>query len=115
MKEIPLFKVHMPESVREPLNNVLFSGFIGQGPKVEEFERVLSEYFENSNTLSLNSGTSAIHLALRLANIGPGDEVITTPMTCTATNMPIMATGAKMVWADTVSYTHLTRPTIYSV
>ena len=110
MKEIPLFKVHMPESVREPLNNVLFSGFIGQGPKVEEFERVLSEYFENSNTLSLNSGTSAIHLALRLANIGPGDEVITTPMTCTATNMPIMATGAKMVWADIDPVTGLICP-----
>ncbi len=110
MKEIPLFKVHMPESVREPLNKVLFSGFIGQGPKVEEFEKVLSKYFDNPNTLSLNSGTSAIHLALRLANIGPGDEVITTPMTCTATNMPIMATGAKMVWADIDPITGLICP-----
>jgi len=50
--------------------------------------------------LSVNSGTSALQLALRLANVGPGDEVITSPMTCTATNVPIMAAHAKIVWAD---------------
>jgi dTDP-4-amino-4,6-dideoxygalactose transaminase len=50
--------------------------------------------------LTLNSGTSALMLALRLANVGPGDEVISTAMTCTATNEPIMAMGANIVWAD---------------
>ncbi|MCI0562440.1 MAG: DegT/DnrJ/EryC1/StrS family aminotransferase, partial [Nitrososphaera sp.] len=52
------------------------------------------------NVLTLNSGTSALHWAVRLAGIGHGDEVITTPMTCTATNMPILANGGKIVWAD---------------
>lgn len=100
MKTIPLFKVHMPESVKEPLLETVFSGFVGQGPKVDEFESKLSDYFNNKNTLTVNAGTSALHLALRLANISPGDEVIATPMTCTASNMPILAMGAKIVWAD---------------
>jgi len=95
-----LFKVHMPKTIDKPLLKVLHSGFIGQGPKVEEFEEKLSHYFQNKNVISLNAGTSALQLALRLANVGHGDEVITTAMTCTATNMPILAVGAKIVWAD---------------
>ena len=97
---IPLFKVHMPESVDKAVLETLHSGYIGQGPKVEEFEQQLSAYFGNPRVVTLNSGTSGIHLALRLAGVGPGDEVISTPMTCTATNIPILATGAKIVWAD---------------
>ncbi len=100
MKNIPLFKVHMPRSVKDPLLETLFSGFIGQGPKVDEFENKLGNYFQNDQVLTVNSGTSALQLALRLANVGHGDEVISTAMTCTATNMPIMAAGAKIVWAD---------------
>ena len=100
MDQKVLFKVHMPLSVNEPLLKVLHSGFIGQGEKVEEFEEKLSAYFGNKNVLSLNSGTSGLHLALRLANVGYDDEVISTPMTCTATNMPVLAAGAKIVWAD---------------
>lgn len=99
-KEIPLFKVFMPESVIGPLQEVLFSGYIGEGPKVKEFESQLAPWFGNSNVLTLNSGTSALQLALRLSNVTFGDEVISTPMTCTATNEPIMAMGAKIVWAD---------------
>ena len=100
METIPLFKVHMPESVADPLLETLFSGFIGQGPKVEEYEQLLSKYFNNQNVVTLNSGTAALQLSLRLANVNFGDEVISTPMTCTATNMPILAAGAKIVWAD---------------
>jgi dTDP-4-amino-4,6-dideoxygalactose transaminase len=97
---IPLFKVHMPDSVLPSLDRTLFSGYIGQGPRVEEFERALAIWFGNQNVLTVNSGTSALQLALRLADVGFGDEVISTPMTCTATNVPIMAAGAKIVWAD---------------
>ncbi|MCD6175581.1 MAG: DegT/DnrJ/EryC1/StrS family aminotransferase [Planctomycetes bacterium] len=97
---IPLFKVFMPESVLAPLNEVLMSGYIGEGPKVKEFEQQLGPWFGNPNVLALNTGTSALQLALRLANVGFGDEVISTAMTCTATNEPIMAMGAKIVWAD---------------
>lgn len=97
---ISLFKVFMPDSVIEPLKQTLLSGYIGEGPKVKEFEVALAPWFGNDKVLALNCGTSAIQLALRLSDVGPGDEVISTPMTCTATNMPILAAGAKIVWAD---------------
>ncbi len=99
-KDIPLFKVFIPESVIEPLREVLLSGYIGEGPRVEEFERQLAPWFNNNNVLALNNGTAALQLALRLANVGCGDEVVSTAMTCTATNEPILAMGAKIVWAD---------------
>ena len=76
---IKLFKVRMPSSVDAPLLETLHSGFIGQGPKVAAFEKLLAEEFQNKRVLTTNSGTSAIHLALRLAGVGPGDEVICTP------------------------------------
>lgn len=98
--EIPLFKVNMPEGVVGPLQQVLLSGYIGQGPKVAEFEKALEPWVGSRNVLALNSCTSALHLALRLAGVGPGDEVISTPMTCTATNMPVLERGATLVWAD---------------
>ena len=97
---IPLFKVHMPKSVLAPLKETLFSGFIGEGPRVKEFESILGTFIGTPNVLTTNSGTSAIQLALRLAGVSHGDEVISTPMTCTATNEPILAAGARIVWAD---------------
>lgn len=97
---IPLFKVHMPKDVDKPLLQILHSGYIGQGSQVELFESKLAKFLNTPNVLTVNSGTSALQLALRLANVGIGDEVITTPMTCSATNEPILATGAKIVWAD---------------
>lgn len=107
---IGLFKVHMPAAVDKPLLEVLHSGYIGQGKKVEEFERKLGERLGTTNVLTLNSGTSAILLALRLAGVEPGDEVVTTPMTCMATNEPIMELGATPVWADVYPDTGLIDP-----
>ena len=99
-KDIPLFRVFMPETVVEPLRKVLLSGYVGEGPRVEEFEHQLAPWFGSDNVLALNNGTAALQLALRLANVGYGDEVISTAMTCTATNEPILVMGAKIVWAD---------------
>jgi perosamine synthetase len=97
---IPLFKVFMPEEAIKASEAVLRSGYIGQGPRVDLFEEKLKSWFTSPNILTLNSGTSALHLALRLAGVGPEDEVISTPMTCMATNVPILANGARIVWAD---------------
>lgn len=97
---IPLFKVFMTEDAIQASNAVLRSGYIGQGPNVEIFEKALSKKLGSPNVLSLNSGTSAIHLALRLAGVEAGTEVISTPMTCTASNIPILERGARIVWAD---------------
>ncbi|KKS22833.1 MAG: hypothetical protein UU81_C0047G0005 [Microgenomates group bacterium GW2011_GWC1_41_8] len=99
-RKIPLFKVHMPKTVLGPLGKVLMSGYISEGDKSHEFEKNFQEFIGNPNVALVNSGTSALSLAYRLAGIGPGDEVISTPMTCLATNEPIMTSGAKIIWAD---------------
>lgn len=107
---IPLFKVHMPKAVDAPLLDVLHSGYITQGPKVAEFEKLFGTYIMNPKVIALNSGTSALTLALRLAGVKRGDEVITTPMTCSATNLPILSLGAKPVFADVDPETGLIDP-----
>lgn len=110
-KFIPLFAVHVPKEVDIPLLDVLHSGYIGQGVKVDEFEQILSKYFGTRNILTLNTGTSALHLAYRLAGVSSkDDEVITTPMTCAATNLPILANNGKIVWADIHPQTGLIDP-----
>jgi dTDP-4-amino-4,6-dideoxygalactose transaminase len=100
MKNISMFKVAMNPEMNKDLLNVIHSGWIGQGPKVKEFEEKLAKVFTNDKILTLSSGTHGLSLALRLCGVGQGDEVITTPLTCTATNMPIMMQGADIVWAD---------------
>jgi dTDP-4-amino-4,6-dideoxygalactose transaminase len=101
---IPLFKVRMAPEAAAAVADVLASGYIGQGAKCEEFERRFGEYLGTHPLqyapLLLNSCTSAIDLALHLIGVGPGDEVITTPITCTATNSPPALRGARLVWAD---------------
>lgn len=100
----------MEPTVKAAVAKTLYSGFIGQGKKVEEFERALQPWVGRKTILTTNSCTSALQLALRLSDVGPGDEVITTPMTCTATNEPILAQGAKIVWADVDAWTGLIDP-----
>jgi len=105
-----LFKVFMSEDVLAPVNAVLMSGFIGQGPKVEEFEGILQRHVGNPFLVTLNSATSALHLAATLGKrpdpdsnwpgIEAGDEVLTTALTCTATNWPMLANGLNIKWVD---------------
>ena len=97
---IPLFKVFMAEDVGDFVLPVLHSGYIGEGEKVKEFEQKFSQMIGNARVWMVNSGTSAITMALRLVGVGYRDEVITTPMTCLATNVPILSLGAIPVWAD---------------
>ena len=104
-KVIPLFKVHMPKTVSAFLAKVLFSGFVNEGVQVTEFERKLRAFVNNPLTVSLNSCTSAITLALKIAGVGPQTEVITSPMTCVATNTPIDNLYAKPVWCDINPFT----------
>ena len=111
-KNLPLFKVFMSEDVVKPISDVLMSGFITQGPNVDKFEEKLSEYFGNSNLLTLNSATSGLTLALRLLlnpdqeNNWPGidienDYVLSPALTCFATNASILANNCKIKWIDT--------------
>jgi perosamine synthetase len=101
MKTYPLFKVHVPiEEAITNLREVFSSGFINEGTQVTVLTGMLSEYLGSNHLVLTNSCTSALCLALKLAGVGPGDEVISTPMTCVATNAAIAMTGAKIVWAD---------------
>lgn len=107
---INLFKVYMPPEVDAPLLEVLHSGYITQGKKVDEFEEKFEKVLGVRNAVSLNSCTSALTLALRVADVVADDEVITTPMTCTATNLPILSLGATPVFADINPETGLIDP-----
>jgi dTDP-4-amino-4,6-dideoxygalactose transaminase len=101
MFNYPLFKVHLnQEEALKNLTSVFASGFINEGQQVIELERRLSEYLEVSNLTLMNSCTSALTTALRIIGVGKGDEVISTAMTCVATNTPIVNAGAKLIWAD---------------
>jgi dTDP-4-amino-4,6-dideoxygalactose transaminase len=100
-KEIPLFKVFMADTVIKELEKVLYSGFIGEGPKVVAFERMISEKFNCPYVLGLNCGTSGLHLAFQMiTNYDPKAEIIVSPMTCSATLTPMIAVRSKIVWAD---------------
>ena len=70
------------------------------GPDVTRFERDFAAYVGAEHCVGFNSGTSALHVAMRVLNIGPGDEVITTPYTFIATSWAIVYVGAKPVFVD---------------
>lgn len=98
---IPLFKVRMSPQATINVSEVLSSGFIGQGPVVEKFEDALWEELRcETRPVTVNSCTSAIDLALELIGVGPGDEIITTPQTCFASNVGPIHRGAVIRWAD---------------
>lgn len=99
---IPLVKTFMPaeDKLIPKLTEVLYSGYIGQGEVVEQFENKLCEFLGTKHCLTVNSGSSALHIALILAGVGPGDEVISTVITAEPTNTVISQTGATIVWAD---------------
>jgi dTDP-4-amino-4,6-dideoxy-D-glucose/dTDP-4-amino-2,4-dideoxy-beta-L-xylose transaminase len=98
---IPLFKVRVSPHALMSIEDTLKSGFIAQGPRVDELEGVVHKELNlGREPIAVNSATSALELALDLAGVGPGDEVISTPMTCYATNVGILRRGATIVWAD---------------
>jgi len=92
------------QSLRDELSaaalRVLESGYYALGPEVEAFEREFASYCGGGGAVAVNSGTSALHLALLAAGVGPGDEVITVPFTFVATVAAIQYTGARAVFAD---------------
>ena len=79
---------------------VLRSGWITSGPKVKEFEAKLSEFFGGRPVRAFNSGTCTMEIALRIAGIGTGHEVITTPLSWVATSNVILEVGARPVFVD---------------
>ena len=101
---IQLFKVYMSQNAKVEVGKVLDSGYVGQGPKVEEFESALRSFLNNDRVLTLNAGTSGLHLALHMLKANGGikndDEVLATALTCTASNWPILANNLRIKWVD---------------
>jgi len=100
---MPFIPFNLPEIGQEEIDEVvqmLKSGWITTGPKTAQFEREFKEYVKAPLALGVNSATSGMHLALAALGVGPGDEVITTPMTFCATVNIILETGATPVLAD---------------
>ena len=99
----PFIRFHRPSIGEEEINEVvetLRSGWLTTGPRAARFERDFREYTGAPHAVAVNSATAGLHLALAGLGIGPGDEVITTPMTFCATVQAILHVGATPVLAD---------------
>lgn len=96
---IPLFKVFMSPDAGTCLNEILYSGYIGEGDQVKQFERELGLYLENPFVVTTNSCTAALRLAFRL-RFKPAQKILTTPLTCFATTAAMVLEGLIPVWVD---------------
>jgi dTDP-4-amino-4,6-dideoxygalactose transaminase len=108
--KVPIAKPMIGDEEIENVVEVLKSGMIAQGPKVAEFEQKFAEWVGAEYGIAVNSGTAALHTALLACDIGPGDEVITTPFTFIASGNSIVYTGAKPVFADIDLKTYTLNP-----
>lgn len=99
--KIPFSPPDITEEEIAEVVDTLRSGWITTGPKTKEFERQIAEWCQTKRAVCLNSATACMEMTLRLFGIGPGDEVITTAYTYTATASSICHTGAKLVLLDT--------------
>ncbi|MRR56855.1 MAG: DegT/DnrJ/EryC1/StrS aminotransferase family protein [Deltaproteobacteria bacterium] len=98
---LPFTRPSIDEATIASVAEVLRSGWITSGPKVQAFEAALSALCGGRPVRAFNSGTATLEVALRLAGVGPGDEVITAPLTWVATANVILEVGATPVFVDT--------------
>ena len=97
---IPIARPLIGDEEKRAVLEVMDSGQLAQGPKTEVFEEAFATFTGTRHAIAVNSGTSALIVALQGHNIGPGDEVITTPFSFIATATSILAVGAKPVFVD---------------
>jgi perosamine synthetase len=99
------FHTHISPKAVDLAMETLRSTFISEGKRVREFEEELTRTLGIKRPVAVNSGTSALHLALVLTGVGPGDEVILPPQTFVASGLAILMCGAKPVFADVERFT----------
>jgi perosamine synthetase len=97
---IPLSAPYLDQREEELVVQVLRSGRLSLGPMVERFERMFAERVQARHAAAVSSGTAGLHLAIRLAGIGPGDEVVTSPFSFVASANCALYEGARPVFAD---------------
>lgn len=100
MNPIVLMHPYVPSEAIAAVSEVLRGRWLGEGPRVKEFEQCFSGRMGGRAAIAVGSGTDALHLAYVLAGIGPGDEVLAPLFTCTATNLPLLWMGAKIRFVD---------------
>lgn len=102
LSPIPVFRPSMDtEAILARLRPVLDSGWIGQGPVVEEFERQCAEYVGAKHFVATSSGTAALHLAVHCLDLPPGSRILTSPITFVSTNAAILYCGHEPVFGRT--------------
>jgi dTDP-4-amino-4,6-dideoxygalactose transaminase len=99
-ERLPFTRPSIDEATIAGVAEVLRSGWLASGPKVQEFEAALSAYLGGRPVRVMTSATAALEIALVIANVGPGDEVITTPMSWCSTSNVILRLGARPVFVD---------------
>lgn len=97
---IPVFRPSITQAEIDAVAEVMRSGWLGLGAVTERFEKALAEYFGAAHVVCLNSGTAALHLALRLLDLQPDDEVIVPAITFVSTAHAVGYSGARPVFAD---------------
>src|SRR3989338_3988296 len=97
---IPIAKPMIGDEEKKAVLAVLESGMIVQGQKVKELEEKFAAFCGVKHAIAVSNGTAALHVALKALNIGPGDEVITSPFTFVASANSILMAGATPVFAD---------------
>lgn len=98
--QIPLFYPFVTKKMKDAAYAALGERIIGQGKRVDEFEKRLNLILDTHNLLTLNSGTSALELAYHLLDLKTGDEVITPVFTFSGANIPLVRYGVKIIFAD---------------
>jgi len=99
-KEIPITRPWLGAAEARSLAGALEDRWVGQGPRVEQFERRLAARVGASHAVAVSSGTTALHLALLVTEVGPGDEVIVPALSFIATANSVRMVGARPVFAD---------------
>ena len=97
---LPYARPCLTEADIREVEECLRSGWLATGPRTQRFEEALADYTDTARCVATNTGTAALHLALMAAGVGPGDEVITTPMTWVTTANVVLHCGAEPVFVD---------------
>lgn len=97
---IPVFRPSYDRREEQAIVETLRSGWVGMGPKTEKFEKEFAQYVGAEYAIAVNSCTAALHIALKLLNVGPGDEVLVPTITFVSTAHAVCYVGATPVFCD---------------